>query len=274
MLVPDSTVVTGAASAGSLEWVQALESHINGTSSKFNIGNSVSSGGDYGIEINPTAASWNAAVYHYDTNNEIRAYLDPNGQITNPVDPSNGGDGSSATSPVGGWWIQSASDMFYTPDTEFLVAELDEVLLMIIKEGSNSFIRDYGQLGKIFQPALVGDGSQGLDGLGVTGETGELDNTNNSQSQYKYDAENWAVCKQDNRQTISGQLPNGRQRPSLIKVRGTNNDHIYGTYRTYYGWDGNTNSLTRVEDSNGTGGILIGENGNWGLMWDPNVNPL
>lgn len=277
MFVPDSYKVT-ATSTSTIDYVQALESHFVNTSTKFSVPNTnddTANSGDYGIEISPddTGESWGAAVFYDSSNGDIRAFLDPNDSISNPIDPTSG---SSATSPVNGSFLPDMSGVSYTPNAEFLVAELADVFVMMIKYSDDSAIEHHGHLGKVFQPVFTGDVSFGLDGLGVNGA--RLGFNNSNQTAYRVSSEGWENASHASNNSLDSNnpsLPDGRIRPRLQSVESNNSRQKLGTFRTYYHWTSNPSGLTRLEDSNGTGGLLfLTGSANVTVPWDPSVNPV
>lgn len=274
MALPDSYKVT-ASSTSLIDYVKALESHFANTSTKFSVASTnddTANSGDYGIEITPDDAgeSWGAAIFYDDTNIQIRAFLDPNNSISDPIDPTSG---SSDTSPVSSYWIRDLSSAGYTPDTEFLLAEFADAFVLMIKYADQSNSHDKGFLGRIYQPAYGDDASFDLDGLGVHGTDARLQDNN---GQYRIGTSNWSNANENSTTDPTSRFPNGRLRPSRMALEENNTWQILGFWKYWFRWvDSNFQALERIDDGTNEGYIVVtdGFGGGYAIPWDTAVQP-
>ena len=281
MLICDSNKIT-ASGTSTLDYVQALESHFNGPSNHFTLQNTLDDtggSGDYGIEITPDDAGegWAAAIYLYGSSNDIRAYIDPNDAIGDPIDPGNGGGGSSATSFVNDAWLPDMSSINPGPSEEFLLSETNNTIVFTLKRNTytGSYFPYHAHLGKLIEPVFDSDPSYGLDGLAVVGALGGFNSF--LQRAYRITHNDWERGNHYNNNSLNNNnpaLPNGRIRPRLQAAHTEDTDQMLGFYRTYYHWSPSwSGRYDRIVDPSGDGGLVHLDDG-IAVIWDPDVNPL
>lgn len=272
MLVPDSYTLT-ATSSSFLDLLKELENHIKNTSTKFdhkNTNDDTGGSGEYGITITPSASgeTWNLAIHYNTSHNGWDAFIDPEGQITNPLDQTSG---SSKTSPED----RFLQDFNNEVTDKFGVAETANTLSIFTLSSSGGESDGQCHAGRIINPTYSDDSGFGI-GLGycAAGRNNPLGNNGN---RFQIGDGNWdTVVQAENNGRSPSQFPDGRIRPIPTSLIASNYDQHIGLFRPEYRWDASP-GLTRVDDADGEGGLIVLIDNNvtsYSMIWDPSVAPV
>jgi len=281
MFLPDSYVLTSNSVSGAA-YVDRINDHIQNTSTKFNHNNTVddtNNSGDIGVAFSMINDTWDAAVFWDSSASRIKAWIDPTNAITNPIDPSSGSTDASPAVEIGADDGTNVGDGD-TYQTEFLWAEYDDGFVLIQKgDVAGEDIQVVGTVGRTYQPFFTDDASQNLDGLSIVAFNGT--NFNIHVSTARLGSSNWAspasVVGRPNE--VTDPLSNGRVRPVPYVLKDSSGSNQWlGPMKWAYAERAGRANLDRIEDSNGTGGLLICTSSGAGgfpfaTPWDPSTTP-
>lgn len=284
MLTPDSYVLT-AASANALDVLDKLGDHISSTSAHFSVdmtNDDTGGSGDYGVVVAPVGANedWQMALW-YDADassgGRIKAWIDPQGDISDPIDTASGSAQSSPAQRI----ADSDAELSETLQSEFLVAEFANGLIVVQKaDNANEGTTRVSFVGRGLAPTFDSDPDQDLDGLIVLTCKRATQAVN---ATARLGAQEWlsSIDPMQNWSNAPSQLSSGRMRPNplLVKEKGYSPYHFLGMMKWFYAWKRSETILTRLEDTSGTGGLLVLGNQNKAgddraaIPWDPSVRP-
>jgi hypothetical protein len=280
MLTPDSYVRT-APSNNALNFLQELDNHFDGPSAKFEIearNDDTGGSGDYGIVVSPvdSGETWQLALW-YDAgagaDGRVKGWIDPQASISDPIDTASGSTEASGAHRL----LDSDADYSETLQAEFLLAEFVDGIVVAQKlDTSSEDVPRVGAGGRGLAPIYSSDPGADLDGLWVCSmEPGAF----GLAGAVRAGESDWVALEAAGPWLDSvGALPNGRVRPNPLVAEGDSTSQILGLSKWMYTWQNGKTVLARIEDTSGTGGLLVVANTSFGssrvaIPWDPNTPP-
>jgi len=204
-LVPTATEIFPATfdAAGMLA---ALYTHMNGTSTDFNVddANTTTNTGDEGITLGPVATGQDFQINLRNNGGTIiEVSIEPTGLITDAGDSTpTAPTGTTADwSDEGTWDVTDTEVGSVAAGTKVWVIETDDHFTVLVSTSINTAYANGVHIGRIYQPIIQNADTIGQDGLGflvgnpanpaVGGSTDWISGTNDSRLHYETDL--WSV---------------------------------------------------------------------------------
>ena len=267
MLRPDSYSL-GVASKTHIDYVLELENHFQNNSNHFDVPTTTgptdgSSGHGFVLDPQDSNIDWQVAINYSSANSDIRGYIDPDGNIT---DPLNHGGASSQASGI----VQLVQTDLTSEVSIILISETKNTVNFVIPAEPGIRTRYHAFLGKVYTPAWGDDWSFGMDGLGIQKGTPGI---GFHFGQYRIGEETWVDGNAD--EDIIGSFPSGLTRIKRLKVLDHNENQDIGDLRVLYRFKNQFDDTpTRIEDRLQLGGGFAFNAGEHVIPWDPDVKAL
>ena len=288
-LTPTSTKLTASASTWS-DYIDALDTHFGG-SSIWNVDLSNSDGSNNrGIAIVPDttpqgfSTNYQLNIRYDASSGYLYAAIDPNGNITDPLDPT--GTGSSEVSSES----RRAGPSGPSYNTEFLLAEWDDAIGILWKDTGNAFFENWLLAGNIHDPYFPNDPDHNIDGLGWSGSSPQIDTNvygdqdSGTSASEAHSPDGWfslSVKRYDDITTIHPWNNNNHPAPHSLETatqsNSTGNRRALGEARYTYVWNSQSggSGFTRLDSGTGDGFIFLSRGSDVSSLmpWDPSVSP-
>lgn len=168
-LTPDSYVISAGGGAGDNNWynyVTTFISHLSNTSSKWNVVNSSDTGSEAGVTIEPSAGGENFYVNFRNegTNDELLMSVDPDQNITDPLNPTLSSTASPEDPKAG---RPDPASRNYHPN--LLVTEWIDAVGFMTVNSTNEWVREWHYGGRVYEPHFATGPTYGMTGLGWYG---------------------------------------------------------------------------------------------------------